>query len=151
MLPDTEVITLRKIEGYDDWRKQCFECERSLHPNEFNWRANKTDGRQRICRDCVRWRNLLYNYGITRADYEALLAKQSGACAICCKTLLRGKASHVDHDHACHPGKRGCPSCVRGLLCVTCNTGLGSFRDNPDLLVAASEYLNTWNSAGKAA
>ena len=30
---------------------------------------------------------------------------------------------------------------LRGLLCHMCNTGLGKFIDNPELLIAAANYL----------
>jgi len=41
---------------------------------------------------------------------------------------------HVDHDHI--------TGALRGLLCSACNTGLGFFRDHPELLKRAIEYLN---------
>ena len=41
---------------------------------------------------------------------------------------------HVDHNHA--TGK------IRGVLCCTCNWGLGNFKDNSDLLRKAAKYLD---------
>lgn len=73
------------------------------------------------------------NYGITIEDYERILQKQNGVCAICkCPDEYRDVLS-VDHCH-----KTGE---VRGLLCNLCNTGLGRFEDNPALLASALKYL----------
>ncbi len=80
-------------------------------------------------------------YGITVEDYDRMRAAQNGACAVCGTTTPVGRVSewtqdywlHVDHDH-----KTGT---VRGLLCNECNTGLGKFQDDPELLVAAVSYL----------
>lgn len=74
-------------------------------------------------------------YGITLEEYNRLLAAQGGMCSICGTTNPgRGKAVfNVDH---CHD-----TGTIRGLLCHSCNVGLGKFKDNPSLLLKASSYL----------
>lgn len=77
------------------------------------------------------------NYGISFGEYSRMLGDQDFRCLICREPASGGaKAAsrlHVDHDH--ETGR------VRGLLCTRCNQGLGYFRDNPDLLRSAVEYL----------
>lgn len=51
--------------------------------------------------------------------------------------------NHVDHDHSCCDGSRDtCGRCIRGVLCSLCNTGLGCFKEQGDLLLRAREYLS---------
>ncbi len=86
----------------------------------------------------VRESNLRHSYGINLADYEAMLQGQDGVCAICHKApkgTRNGKVLHVDHDH--NSGK------LRQLLCTNCNTGLGKFMDDPELLKLAAIYLES--------
>lgn len=71
-------------------------------------------------------------------QYIEMLEAQDHKCAICGQPetmVKRGKKLHmaVDHDHA--TGK------VRALLCHSCNTGLGKFRDDTSLLALAIAYL----------
>ena len=56
---------------------------------------------------------------------------QHKVCEICGKKDYRSLC--VDH---CHKTNK-----LRGVLCSTCNAGVGQFFDNPDLLIKASEYL----------
>ena len=72
-------------------------------------------------------------YAIGLADYESMLYAQGGGCAICGDGQPRDGVLKVDHDHV--TGE------VRGLLCQTCNLGLGHFKDSPDILDNAAEYL----------
>lgn len=73
-----------------------------------------------------------------------LLAAQGGRCALCGCTET--KKWHLDHVHAdcCERGAksgRRCMECVRGVLCHTCNIGLGMFGDDPAQLRAAATYI----------
>lgn len=69
--------------------------------------------------------------------FQLTMEAQNYCCAICeCNLLeLPNKQVHADH---CHETLR-----PRGILCVRCNTGLGSFKDDPDRLAKAIEYLNS--------
>lgn len=93
--------------------------------------------------DYARAWNFKKNYGLTVADYEAMLLAQGGVCAICRRPeshrMKNGKLKSlsVDHDHA----HRGTGIKCRGLLCVECNSGLGRFQDNPAIIRAAAAYL----------
>ncbi len=76
--------------------------------------------------------HLRRKFGLSQADYDELLAKQGGGCRICGKKP--GKISlHVDHDH--ETGE------IRGLLCVGCNSALGQFHDDTELLHRAVTYV----------
>ncbi len=70
-------------------------------------------------------------YGLTLEEVAVLTNKQSGKCAICTKEL----PLFVDHCHA--TGK------VRAMLCKKCNFGLGQYLDEPTLLRAAANYLES--------
>ena len=74
--------------------------------------------------------------GITRTEADQLALDQGGVCKIC-GLAPKGKRHHarlhVDHCHA--TGK------IRGMLCHSCNTAIGLFKENPNALRAALEYL----------
>lgn len=74
-------------------------------------------------------------YGMSISDYDTMLKKQNGKCAICRRKNLsrRYRHFHIDHDHKT---KR-----VRGLLCHTCNLSLGIFSDSVKILNTAIKYL----------
>jgi hypothetical protein len=75
----------------------------------------------------------LRRYGMSDADFEAMLARQNGTCAIC-HTKPPGQPLGVDHCHICNK--------VRRLLCPGCNLGLGHFKDDPRRTRAATAYLD---------
>lgn len=88
----------------------------------------------------IRWRARAphymrgYRYNLEPHEFEALVEAQGNRCAICHGEWDgKNKVPHVDHDH--ETGR------VRGLLCESCNLGLGKFKDSAGLLRAAAAYL----------
>jgi len=75
---------------------------------------------------------------MTREEYDAKLSKQDGGCFLCSATKSRRGNKHfcVDHDH-----KTGL---VRALLCHRCNTAIGLFGENVELLKLAIQYLEKY-------
>jgi hypothetical protein len=107
------------------------------------WQAANMDRhlenqRRRRARPDVKAKNradhLRRKYGITQADYEALLARQNGGCAICRRKPNEKISLHVDHEH--DSGR------IRGLLCFRCNNALGDLGDDPVQLQRAIAYLS---------
>ena len=72
--------------------------------------------------------HLKRKYGLTLEAFDALLASQGDGCAICGTV----DADNVDHDHA--------TGAVRGILCFSCNVGIGHLADE-DRLTGALAYL----------
>ncbi len=79
---------------------------------------------------------LAKRYGISLEDYARMLDEQDGVCAICKGVNANGTALGVDHNHALPVGQGN-----RQLLCHLCNKGLGYYKDRPDLIRRAAEYL----------
>ncbi len=125
-------------------RKQCSACGTWKPETEFGPQRLVSDGLDPRCKKCVNRRNIELKYNISGRRYEALLEAQDGACAICRKPP-DGRDLVVDHDHACCPyrPKKACGRCVRGLLCSTCNSGLGMLREDPRLIYRAIAYLQS--------
>lgn len=100
------------------------------------WASKNVEHRKVYERE--RWQNggkdrrLRQTYGITLKQYDMMFDDQNGVCWICGKPPI-GQPLSVDHCH-----KTGV---VRGLLCHTCNRGLGYYKDNPDWLERAAQYL----------
>ena len=68
----------------------------------------------------------------TFSELDAIYSAHNGRCGIC--GAAPGKRNFsLDHDHA--------TSKLRGLLCSSCNTGLGLFKDDDLLLTKAIKYL----------
>ncbi len=112
------------IRRAQEWRAQ------NLERHQASQRKRREERRDEL-REKDRRRWLSAKYGLTPDDFNELLARQQGACAICGRVM--GKDLHIDHDHATNT--------VRGLLCGSCNRGIGLLQENQKHLRKASVYL----------
>lgn len=127
---------LRRIDNKEPWGPRNCAWRETLTGKTYT--TATAEGKRRYQRD---WRaahplrskhhDLRKSYGIGLAEYDALLERQDGKCAIC--NTLPDRGLCVDH---CHNSKA-----VRGLLCHSCNRALGMFDDNPLRLEAAAAYV----------
>jgi hypothetical protein len=123
------------IEKYRDWQRK----DRKDNPEKHReWQRNFREkiGPERITQDILRARDL------PREVYEQMIAHYENKCAICKKGETRksrtqGKICRLAVDH-CHDTNE-----IRGLLCHSCNTGIGKFQDSIELLESVIRYLKT--------
>ena len=130
--------------------KKCSVCKEEKSIDSFFKDTEYPDQQHPSCRSCnalflkspkvkrkekLAARKYRYKtrYNLTVDQYNELLQEQDNRCAICNKHPPKNRKLAVDHCH-----KEGH---VRGLLCTTCNVGLGNFKDNTEFLLKAVEYL----------
>lgn len=144
----------------------CHTCEETKPVDQYYRRASNKSGYMGKCISCVRsYQNQFYRksrqknpeefflnqrkqmlwtkYRMTVEQYDDMLLKQGGSCALCPRTPGQSENFVVDHDHSCCPGARSCGKCIRGILCRPCNTVLGLVNDSPEVLEEAARYLRT--------
>lgn len=129
--------------------KHCNHCSRDLPREQFYNQKARHDGLTAYCkayyaeqyannrdRQIKSMKESLARkrYGMSRAEYEALIAN---GCAVC-GTKARGRIV-LDHCHA--------SGNVREPLCNGCNVALGSAADDPAILRSLAEYLERHASA----
>lgn len=136
--------------------KTCGMCRLKKSLDDFYNDKSQSDGKSCRCKSCIRtaqdkWRadnpdaykesntksafkTKLKRYGLTENSYMSMLESQDNRCAICVEPLDFWRGTHIDH---CHD-----TGVVRGVLCSTCNNGLGMFKDDRMLLRSAIKYLS---------
>lgn len=113
-----------------EWSRRNREKLNAYH-REYH-EAHKSDPEYRAMKnEAAKVARRKKKYGITREGYSDLLTQQEGRCMICKREY--GEQLRVDHDHS--TGE------VRSLLCTNCNSGLGLFQENPEVLRAAIAYV----------
>ena len=138
--------------------KVCKSCGEDKPLSCYNKFSRSKDGLAYKCRDCRKaeyseWRsskssdeikeinkrsNLKKTFGITLEEYNEMLDRQKGTCAICLQaetTVRQGEVQALSVDHCHQTGK------IRGLLCNSCNRALGKFKDSAENLIRAANYL----------
>ena len=108
--------------------RQCLDCRNKIA-------QGYRDRNREALRGVNRKSRFKHFYGITIADYDAMLAEQQGVCAICSTDTPGIRTKHFAVDH-CHV-----KGTVRGLLCDKCNRGIGLLGDNLDAVLKAAKYL----------
>lgn len=83
----------------------------------------------------------LKRFGISLAEYEAMLAQQNHACAICklperAPAWKQRKPRMLAVDHCHTTGK------IRGLLCFRCNTVVGHIEESLETTMSLYHYLD---------
>lgn len=136
-------------------KKHCKECNQWLALDKFGKASRKCGCRlSSYCKECrrkkekivretypdrcakaVRKYMLKKKYGLSLEAFEKLLEKQNGKCAICNMTTAESCYENlcIDHDHK--TGK------VRGLLCPSCNVGIGNLKHSVALFNKAISYI----------
>jgi hypothetical protein len=143
----------------DGHRNECKQC--SLQQKHEKYLANPEPAKRRVQQWRLdnpdryadtqrRWKasggkarsnrksHLKRKFGLTPAEYEAKLADQGGGCALCGRAPAPGRQLDIDHDHR--------TGAVRGLVCNSCNQGLGQFGEDPIRLAYAASYVLHWES-----
>lgn len=116
---------------------QCKACNRAVYHTEHGRdvvaKYHKTE-QYNLLKKAASRRTVFKRHNITEEYFNALVTQQDNKCGICQTELQPGYQTHIDHNHT--------TSKVRGLLCSKCNTGLGLFNENKQVLLNAISYLD---------
>jgi hypothetical protein len=120
-----------KKEGQTCCSKKCYSKKWRVDNIEHRKNYKKEyyhNGNAEYKKYCDR-KSTLWMYSMSVEQYENLLKKQEGHCALCDnKHDDNGYKLSVDHDHKCcdtRGRQKTCGKCTRGLLCNICNRRLG--------------------------
>lgn len=126
-------------DGYS--HKVCNVCHKYLPTEQFARNQNGINNRIIRRPSCNSCRDVIDGVDMSSQDKRTWNAikpnMQIWECPICHKRTIPGLTSKIvlDHDH--NTGK------VRGWICDSCNTGIGRFKDDINLLESAINYLET--------
>lgn len=133
----------RQREASKRWRDHNLDESRRRGREYNRTRDHSAIYRRKLERDPqhVKRNNLWASHKLRISQWEELVARANGRCEICQTEFMDGVLPYLDHDHQCCAGKNSCGTCIRGVLCNTCNRALGFFKDDLQTLQAAVRYL----------
>jgi hypothetical protein len=166
----TQGIVMTKIktsEAATTSEHTCSRCKKTLLKTEFHRNSRHKNGASTFCKQCQiqctkewqrknskKWneyqkayyhknyeklsrdrrrRHAKTKFGISLEEYEQYCSQP--CCEICAVKFDSKNKPHLDHCHA--------SGHIRGVLCASCNRGLGHFKDNSTSLQQAIAYLET--------
>ncbi|MFC2069721.1 Hpy99I family type II restriction endonuclease [Chloroflexota bacterium] len=135
---DYEIFNVQKTgDGFP--HKICNICHKLLSTEEFAKNQNAKNNRAVRRPSCKECRKQLEGKDTTpKVKLEWSKNKPHNEpfeCPICGKRTIAGVTSKLVLDHNHNTGE------VRGWICDSCNTGIGRFKDDKELLNKAIEYL----------
>ena len=120
-------------------KKICNICHKLLDTNKFAKNQNVINNRsvrRPSCADCRKHLEGINMSAKTKAEWAK--KKPQGMpfeCPICAKRTIAGITSKVVLDHNHRNGE------ARGWICDSCNTGIGRFKDNVEIIKKALKYI----------
>lgn len=135
------------------YNTHCKDCQEELTIFNTFWQNGSRRG---ICKECQskrmkKWNDankerkkilnrnykLKNDFNLTTEQFDELLQKQGGVCAVCKNpNNVEGRELSVDHCHS--------TGTIRGLLCQKCNVALGLLNEDESIIFNLLEYLQEY-------
>ncbi len=111
--------------------KVCTNCKQEKPIKDFYTRTD-TGKKKSQCKQCESTKTRRRRYDISEDEFDKLMLTTN--CDCCGKELPTKYSKYIDH---CYKTNK-----IRGILCNSCNAGIGKLGDNTEGVLRALEYLN---------
>lgn len=120
-------------------KKICNICHKLLPTHSFSRNQNQKGDRVIRRPSCKNCRKTIEGINIPITQQKEFSKtkpnKEPFECPICLKRTIAGVTSKVVMDHNHKTGE------IRGWICDSCNTGIGRFQDDTEILKRAIKFL----------
>lgn len=135
---DLSVFNVVRV-GDEFPKKICNICHKLLPTREFAKNQNAKNNRSVRRPSCKTCRTNLEGVNLSpkiRSEWTQKKPKYAPfECPVCSKRTIAGVTCKIVLDHNHRTGE------VRGWICDSCNTGIGRFKDDAELLKRAMSFL----------